>query len=124
MAQYSDVNSGIIGVNGFKKAENHPDMAGRINVEGVWYWLKGWNKQSNGNQFTSLALTIMTQPEVDEMLRKRAEKDAAKAQQRPPQQQGQPQTRPQQQQQAPAQQTPPAGHPASEPMDFDDDIPF
>ena len=124
MAQYSDVNTGIIGSNGFKKDPKHPDVRGRINVDGIWYWVSGWNKQANGNEFTSLALTIMTQEQVDEMMRKREEKAKAKAQpQAAAQQQRQ---QPAAQQQAPVQQQTPqsSGYNPNEPQDFDSDIPF
>ena len=123
MAQYSDVNTGIIGSNGFKKDPKHPDVRGRINVDGIWYWVSGWNKQANGNEFTSLALTIMTQEQVDEMMRKREEKAKAKAQPQAgaQQQRQQPSA---QQQQAPAQQQQNSNYNPDEPKDFDDDIPF
>ena len=125
MAQYSDVNTGIIGPNGFKKDPKHPDVRGRINVDGIWYWVSGWNKQANGNEFTSLALTIMTQEQVDEMMRKREEKAKAKAQPQAAaqQQRQQPSAT---QQQAPAQQQAPqsSGYNPNEPQDFDSDIPF
>lgn len=126
MAQYSDVNTGIIGSNGFKKDPKHPDVRGRINVDGIWYWVSGWNKQANGNEFTSLALTIMTQEQVDEMMRKREEKAKAKAQPQAAAQQQQPRQQPTQQQQAPVQQQAPqsSGYNPDEPKDFDDDIPF
>ena len=65
MAQYNDLNTGIIGANGFKKQDTHPDVRGRINVEGIWYWVSGWNKKAGNYEFTSLALTIMTQEQVD-----------------------------------------------------------
>ena len=120
MAQYSDVNTGIIGSNGFKKDPKHPDVRGRINVDGIWYWVSGWNKQANGNEFTLLALTIMTQERVDEMMRKREEKPQAAARQQQQRQQ------PAQQQQAPAQQQAPqsSGYNPNEPQDFDSEIPF
>lgn len=125
MAQYNDLNTGIIGANGFKKDEKHPDIRGRINVEGIWYWVSGWTKKAGDNEFTSLALTIMTQEQVDEMMRKREEKAKAKAQPQAAAQQQQPRQQPTQQQQAPAQQS--QGNSAynpNEPKDFDDDIPF
>lgn len=128
MAQYSDVNTGIIGPNGFKKDPKHPDIRGRINVDGIWYWVSGWNKQANGNEFTSLALTIMTQEQVDEMMRKREEKAKAKAQPQAAAQQQQQRQQPSaaQQQQAPAQQQAPqsSGYNPNEPQDFDSEIPF
>lgn len=111
--QYDDTNTGIIGNNDYKQKDSHPDQRGRVNINGLWFWVSGWHKTANGRQFTSLAFTEMTQAEVDTMMEKRAAKFAPQQ----PQQQ--------QQAQAPAQQTPPAGHPSQEPpMDFDDDIPF
>lgn len=126
MAQFNDLNTGILGSNGFKKAENHPDVRGRINVEGIWYWVSGWNKKAGNTEFTSLALTIMTQEQVDEMMRKREEKAKAKAQPQAAAQQQQPRQQPTQQQQAPAQQQAPqsSAYNPNEPKDFDDDIPF
>lgn len=116
--QYDDTNTGIIGTNDYKQKDTHPDMRGRINVDGLWYWVSGWNKQANGRQFTSLALTLMTQAEVDTMMEKRRAKQA-------PQQGAQQQ---QQRQQAPAAQQPPARqegqHNPDAQQDFDDDIPF
>lgn len=123
---YNDLNSGIIGKNDYKQQDKHPDMRGRINVEGVWYWVSGWNKTAGNREFTSLALTIMTQSEVDEIMKKRAAKLAPQqTQQQPP---AQPAAR---ENQAPAQSGTPAQNPdgsphasAQAPMDFDDDIPF
>lgn len=118
--QYDDTNTGIIGINDYKQKDTHPDMRGRINVAGIWYWLSGWNKNANGRSFTSLALTEMTQGEVDVMLEKRAKKQQP---QERPQQQQQQQT--QQRQQTAAQQPQSAPPVYNEPpMDFDDDIPF
>lgn len=119
MAQvYDDTNTGIIGKNSYKEKDNHPDIRGRINIDGIWYWLSGWEKTSNGQTFHSLAATIMTQEQVDKMLAKRAAKQAPQqaAQQR--QQQQQPQ------QQAPAQQQPTTWAREEPSQDFDDDIPF
>lgn len=118
--KYDDVNRGIIGTNGFKQNDKQPDMSGRINIDGIWYYLSGWKNQKGGREYTSLAATIMTQDQVDSMMAKREAKNA------PQQAASQPRQQPAAQPQAAAPtQTPPTGHPASEPpMDFDDDIPF
>lgn len=113
--QYDDTNTGIIGHNDFKTDAKHPDQKGRVNVGGVWYWLSGWNKTSGNRSFTSLALTIMTQGDVDKMMEKRAAKNA------PQQAAQQQQAQPQQQQSAPATQN---NEPQGEMPDFDSDIPF
>jgi hypothetical protein len=117
---YDDTNTGIIGANDYKQKDTHPDVKGRVNVDGLWYWVSGWNKEgSNGREFTSLALTIMTQDDVDKMMAKRAEKNA-------PQQRNQQRTQPPAAANNPApQQSIPEGHPAQEPpAGFDEDIPF
>lgn len=126
--KYSDVNTGIVSVNNQKITDKHPDIRGRVNVNGLWYWVSGWHRTSAaGNHFTSLAFTEMTQAQVDEMMKRRAEKNAPQQQPQPHAQgQGAP-AQAQQAQQAPAQQQaqtqqPPAQ--GNEPMDFDDDIPF
>lgn len=119
---YDDTNTGIIGVNDYKQKDTHPDQRGRANVNGLWYWVSGWDKQAGARQFTSLAFTLMTQEEVDNMLAKRAAKQAP--QQAAPQQQQQAAPR-QQTAAAPQQQQQPAPPVYNEPpTDFDDDIPF
>ena len=118
MAQYSDVNTGIIGSNSFKKDPKHPDVRGRINVDGIWYWVSGWNKKVKGNEFTSLALTIMTQEQVDEMMRKHEERAKAKAK---------PQAAAQQHKQTQQPAAQPAQQQTQNPdvnQEFDSDIPF
>lgn len=122
--EYDDTNTGIIGTNDYKQKDTHPDQRGRVNVNGLWYWVSGWDKVgSNGRKFTSLSFTLMTQGEVDTMMEKRKAKQApqqgAQQQQQQTQQQAAPKSEPQ------AQQSIPEGHPAGEPpMDFDDDILF
>jgi hypothetical protein len=46
-AQYDDTNRGIISKNLRKETEKHPDIKGQINIEGVEYWLDGWQRQKN-----------------------------------------------------------------------------
>jgi hypothetical protein len=45
MTQYDNTNRGIISKNQRKDAETHPDIKGQINIDGVEYWLDGWQKQ-------------------------------------------------------------------------------
>jgi len=55
--EYDNTNSGTFFVNDRKEKPNHPDYSGKINVEGVDYYLKGWKKQAkSGTSFLSLAL--------------------------------------------------------------------
>lgn len=115
---YDDTNTGIIGANDYKQKDTHPDQRGRCNVNGLWYWVSGWDKKAGNRSFTSLAFTLMTQSEVDTMMEKRAAKQQPQqaAPQRP-QQAAPQQAAPQQQQSAPPVHNEP-------PMDFDGDIPF
>lgn len=46
-AQYDNTNRGIISKNLRKETEKHPDIRGQINIEGVEYWLDGWQRQKN-----------------------------------------------------------------------------
>lgn len=126
MTNPKDVNRGVLFQNDRKEiGSNQPDRRGTANVDGIWYWVASWNpNQSNPKSPATLAFTVMTQEEADKHVAKQAERQRPQEGQQQPRQQ--PQQRPEQaQQQTPAAQTPPAGHPASEPpMDFDDDIPF
>jgi hypothetical protein len=54
--QYDNTNRGSLGRNKRKETEKHPDFSGKINVEGVDYWLSGWVKEGNGEKFFSLAV--------------------------------------------------------------------
>jgi hypothetical protein len=46
-AQYDNTNRGIISKNTRKEADTHPDIKGQINIDGVEYWLDGWQRQKN-----------------------------------------------------------------------------
>jgi hypothetical protein len=44
-----------------KKGDNDRDCAGTLDVEGVEYWISGWNKTSKkGEKFLSLSITAKT----------------------------------------------------------------
>ena len=45
MPDYDDTNRGAIWRNTKKDTEKHPDFTGHINIEGVEYWLSGWQKK-------------------------------------------------------------------------------
>ena len=124
---YDDTNTGIIGANDYKQKDTHPDQRGRCNVNGLWYWVSGWDKKAGNRSFTSLAFTLMTQSEVDTMMEKRAAKQ--QPQQGQQGQQAQAQGQQQQQQAAPQQAAPQQQQSAppvynEPPMDFDGVIPF
>ena len=46
-AQYDNTNRGTISKNTRKEADTHPDIKGQINIDGVEYWLDGWQRQKN-----------------------------------------------------------------------------
>lgn len=118
--QFDANNTGILGRNDYKEKDNHPDSKGRAKINGLWFWISGWNRTSNGKDFSSLAFTLMTQEDADKQEAKLAKRNA-------PQQQPQGAAT---QQQAPAPvptNTPPANPQTQNnepPVDFDDDIPF
>lgn len=54
--QYDNTNKGALFVNSRKLSDRHPDMNGKINIDGVEYWLSGWWKQGRESEFLSLSL--------------------------------------------------------------------
>jgi len=57
MSDYDDSNRGVLFKNNKKETENHPDLSGTININGVDHWLNAWSKVSkNGNRFISLSI--------------------------------------------------------------------
>lgn len=53
---YDNRNRGTIAKNTRKTEDNHPDIAGSVNVEGKEYWINGWQKKNShdGSTFYSL----------------------------------------------------------------------
>lgn len=54
--QYDQTNRGALFVNDRKQSDKHPDMNGKININGVDYWLSGWWKQTQRGEILSLSL--------------------------------------------------------------------
>lgn len=42
---YDNTNTGILGKNDRKETDKHPDITGSINVDGVEYFLDGWQRE-------------------------------------------------------------------------------
>jgi uncharacterized protein (DUF736 family) len=60
---YDNTNTGVLFTNK-KSMDNHPDVKGKININGVEYELAGWTKQSDKiGKFLSLKVSPMTKPE-------------------------------------------------------------
>jgi hypothetical protein len=57
MTQYDNTNRGVLFDNERKETDNHPDMTGKLNVNGVDHWFSAWwKKDRNDNDFLSLSL--------------------------------------------------------------------
>ena len=55
-------NSGLLSQNPKKIETKHPDLKGRVNVDGTDYWLSAWqNKSATGKTYLKLALSKMEQ---------------------------------------------------------------
>lgn len=54
--QYDNRNKGILFVNDRKTTDKHPDMNGKLNINGVEHWFSGWWKQGNKGEFLSISL--------------------------------------------------------------------
>lgn len=60
---YDNTNRGTIGKNKRKEQDTHPDLSGKINVEGKDYWLSGWKKTGpEGDTFYSLSVKPKDNP--------------------------------------------------------------
>lgn len=56
MAQTKD-DSGLLGLNDRKEKESQPDHKGSCMINGVEYWVSGWNKENGYGPFISLSFT-------------------------------------------------------------------
>lgn len=50
-------NAGILGLNDRKEKDSHPDRKGSCIIDGVEYWVSGWDKVNQYGPFISLAFT-------------------------------------------------------------------
>lgn len=48
-------NSGSISKNTRKEKETHPDIKGKGTIDGVEYWIDGWQKDGENGKWYSLA---------------------------------------------------------------------
>lgn len=53
---YDTNMTGTISKNDRKEKDTHPDIRGKCEIDGVTYWIDGWQKtrQSDGSKFYSL----------------------------------------------------------------------
>ena len=56
--QFDNTNRGVLFKNDEKKADNHPDYRGKINVNGTDFWLSAWIKEAKDKRkFMSLSVS-------------------------------------------------------------------
>ena len=72
MSNYDNTNRGVLFKNDRKEKDNHPNMKGSINVEGVEYWVSAWTKEGQNGKFISLSLTPKEQTQTAEQVAQKA----------------------------------------------------
>lgn len=54
---YDDTNRGALFKNEQKESDKHPDYKGKVNVDGVDFWLSAWIKTAeSGRKYMSLSV--------------------------------------------------------------------
>jgi hypothetical protein len=56
MSNYDNTNRGTLGKNQRKEKDTHPEYTGKLNVDGVDYWLSAWIKEGPTGKFFSLSV--------------------------------------------------------------------
>lgn len=64
MSEYDRTNTGIISKNDRKQQDSHPDIRGDLNVEGVDYWISGWQKKRKDGSGSFYSLSIKRKQEA------------------------------------------------------------
>lgn len=57
MPDYDDTNKGVLFFEQDKKSDKHPDLTGKLNVEGKEYRVAAWVKQGRNGEFYTLAIS-------------------------------------------------------------------
>lgn len=70
---YDNTNRGIIAKNERKTEDNHPDIAGSLNVNGTDFWLNGWLKTNSKDGSKFYSLTVKPKQERAQEIRREAE---------------------------------------------------
>jgi hypothetical protein len=62
--QYDDNMTGSISRNERKETDKHPDIKGQCEIDGVAYWIDGWQRTrtSDGGKFYSLRFKAKYSP--------------------------------------------------------------
>lgn len=59
-------NSGSISPNGRKEKDSHPDLKGSATIDGVDYWVSGWNNKNDRGEYIGLRFERKQKPTEDE----------------------------------------------------------
>ena len=62
---YDNTNRWTLNRNERKEKDTHPDYKGKINVEGVEYYLDGWIKESANGKFISGSIKLIEARQPD-----------------------------------------------------------
>ena len=55
MTDYDETNRGVLFKNDKREKDTHPHFTGKINIDGVEYWLSAWTKEGKSGKFFSLS---------------------------------------------------------------------
>lgn len=54
----TEINRGTLSYNDKKNSSKQPDMRGTANINGIDYWISGWDKAGPHGQFLSLSFQV------------------------------------------------------------------
>jgi len=72
MAYKTRDNTGALFSNRHKDTDKHPDDTGKCKIDGKWYWISSWNKETEaGYKFTNTTY----KPFTEEQAKKQEQKE-------------------------------------------------
>ena len=75
--QYDNELRGIISKNDRKEKETHPDIKGQCQIEGVEYWVSGWQKERKDGSGKFYSLTFKRKDEAPQAAKPAAPQEFA-----------------------------------------------
>ena len=58
MSQYDNNLTGVLFINDKKQNDKHPDRKGSCEINGVKYWVSGWDRQTKRGDTSSLKFEV------------------------------------------------------------------
>lgn len=58
MSQYDNNLTGVLFINDRKETDKHPDRKGSCEIDGVRYWISGWNRETKRGDTISLKFEL------------------------------------------------------------------